>query len=233
MKDKAIGGALRDGLKQAPSLPAGRSGLGVMLPLVAIALLAGCQQNPLKVTRSPCPAAAIPNHVGSITRFDPPQSRDADAIDFTAQLVDFSATCVEGPEVLVTEVRYRVVAQRRERPGRGLPAREEVVPIFVSLVQGGNVVVAKQLTGVTLSFAQGELRTSTEAVARADVSRAATTPPPEIVARLTRERKANDPDALVDPMSDPIVRAAIRASTFEVLLGFQLDDASLAYNIVR
>ncbi|WP_448580493.1 hypothetical protein [Thermaurantiacus sp.] len=197
------------------------------------AFLAGCQQNPLKVTRSPCPAAAIPTHVGSLTRFDPPQSRDADAIDFTAQLVDFQSTCNEGAEVLVTEVRFRVTALRRERPGRGLPARQEVLPIFVSLVQGGNVLVAKQLTSVRLDWADGQLRTSTEGLVRADIARAATTPPPEIVARLTRERKASDPDALVDPMSDPLVRAAVRAASFEVLVGFQLDDASLAYNIVR
>jgi hypothetical protein len=51
--------------------------------------------------------------------------------------------------------------------------------------------------------------------------------------RITRERKPNDPDALVDPLSDPLVRAAIRAASFEVLLGFQLDDAALAYNVAK
>jgi hypothetical protein len=32
-------------------------------------------------------------------------------------------------------------------------------------------------------------------------------------------------------MSDPQVRAAVRAASFEVLVGFQLDDAALAYNV--
>lgn len=232
MKDKGIGSPLAGRRGVAASGNGGRWRAALALSLAGV-VLASCQQNPLRVTRSPCPAAAIPAHVGSITRFDPPQSRDADAIDFSAQLVDFRTTCLEGPEMLVTEVRYRVTAQRRERPGRGLPAREETLPIFVSLVQGGNVLVAKQLTAVRLNWADGQLRATGEGVVRADVARAATTPPPEILERLTRERKASDPDALVDPMSDPLVRAAVRAATFEVLVGFQLDDASLAYNIVR
>ena len=32
-------------------------------------------------------------------------------------------------------------------------------------------------------------------------------------------------------LAPPQVRAAVRAASFEVLVGFQLDDASLAYNV--
>jgi hypothetical protein len=34
-------------------------------------------------------------------------------------------------------------------------------------------------------------------------------------------------------MADPEVKAALRAASFEVLLGFQLDDRALAYNIAK
>lgn len=215
--------------------PIFRSTIRLGLLLAAGLALASCARNPLEVSRSPCPAAAIPNYVGSLTRFDPPQSRNADAIDYVAQIVDVKPTCVDTPgaEMLVTTLDFRVTAQRREQPGRGLPARQVTLPMFVAMVQGGNVLVSKQLTSVTLSFEAGSLRAVADGQVRADVARAATTPPPEVVEKITRKRKANDPDALVDPMSDPLVRAAVRAASFEVLLGFQLDDASLAYNVAH
>lgn len=207
--------------------------LGLVLAVGLV--MAACARNPLEVTRSPCPAAAIPNYVGSVTRFDPPQSRNADAIDYVAQIVDLRPTCVDSPgaEMLATTIDFRVTAQRREQPGRGLPARQVTLPMFVAMVQGGNVLVSKQLTSITLTFGEGKLRAVADGQVRADVARAATTPPPDVVEKITRKRKANDPDALVDPMSDPLVRAAVRAASFEVLLGFQLDDASLAYNVAR
>jgi hypothetical protein len=87
------------------------------------------------------------------------------------------------------------------------------------------------MTGVTLQFPEGGLRAEARGGARAEVHRSAVTLPAEVQQRITRELKADEPDALVDPLSDPQVRAAVRAATFEVLVGFQLDDASLAYNV--
>ena len=195
--------------------------------LVSALALNACNRNPLLVKRSPCPAVAIPTYAGSVTRFDPAQSRNADAIDFTAQISDITVSCNEGGEYLTSDLAFTVTAQRR-KPG---PAREVYLPLFVGLAQGGNVLVSKQLTGVTLSFPDGGLRAEGRGGARADVHRSAVTLPAEVQQRITRERKPDEPDALVDPLSDPQVRAAVRAASFEVLVGFQLDDASLAYNV--
>lgn len=195
--------------------------------LVSALALTACNRNPLLVKRSSCPAVAIPTYTGSLTKFDPAQSRNADAIDFTAQISDVTGACVEGPEYLATEVAFIVTAQRRKAG----PAREVYLPLFVGLAQGGNVLVSKQMTGVTLQFPEGGLRAEARGGARAEVHRSAVTLPAEVQQRITRERKADEPDALVDPLSDPQVRAAVRAATFEVLVGFQLDDASLAYNV--
>jgi hypothetical protein len=197
--------------------------------LVSALALSGCNRNPLLVKRSLCPAVAIPAHTGTVTRFDPPQSRNADAIDVTAQIVDATGTCLEGAEFLTTELAFTVTAQRR-KPG---PARQLYLPVFVGLAQGGNVLVSKQLTGVMLEFPEGSLRAEARGGARADVHRSAVTLPPEVQERIQRERRPDEPDALVDPLSDPQVRAAVRAASFEVLVGFQLDDASLAYNVGR
>lgn len=196
--------------------------------LTALALLvAGCTGNPLLVTRSPCPAVAIPAHTGSITRFDPPQSHNADAIAFTAQIVDLKGDCVESVDSLTTDVSFTVAAQRRDAGS----AQQFRLPVFVAMAQGGNVLVSKQVTEVALEFAEGQLRTETRATARADVDRSAATLAPELQEKISRKRRPDDPDALADPLADPQVRAALRAATFEVLVGFQLDDASLAFNI--
>jgi len=202
---------------------------GAVLALALAGLAAGCARDPLLVERSPCPAAAIPFHTGSYTRFDPPESRDADAIDFVAQIVDLRSQCVPGDRTIVSDVVFTVAAARR----RAGPAREEVVPLFITLVQGGNVLMAKQLTAVRLSFAEGALRAEAQGRARAEVARAAAAIPPEIERRITRARSPREEDALVDPLADPQVRAALRAASFEVLVGFQLDDASLAFNVAR
>lgn len=203
--------------------------VSAILVAAAALLLAGCNSNPLKVTRSPCPAVAIPVHAGHITRFDPPQSRNADAIDLTAQIIDLDSRCIEGGEFLVKDVTFTVAAQRRTAG----PARQVYLPMFVALTQGGNVLVSKQLTGVTLDFPAGGLRAEARGGARAEVHRSAVALPADVQARITRERRPDEPDALVDPLSDPQVRAAVRAASFEVLVGFQLDDASLAYNVGR
>jgi len=197
--------------------------------LGAAALVAGCNTNPLLVERSQCPAVAVPYHVGSVTRFDPPQSRNADAIALTAQITDLKGNCIEGAEFLTTEVNFVVAGQRRVKG----PAKQVYLPMFVALAQGGNVLVSKQITGVQLDFAEGALRAEARGGGRADVHRSAVTLPPEMLERITRKRDADDPEALTDPLSDPQVRAAVRAASFEVLVGFQLDDASLAYNVAR
>ena len=59
---------------------------------------------------------------------------------------------------------------------------------------------------------------------------AAATLPDDIRRQITRERRTGDPNAAVDPMADPAVRAAIDRARFEVLLGFQLDPDQLRYN---
>ena len=40
-------------------------------------------------------------------------------------------------------------------------------------------------------------------------------------------------DAAIDPLSDPAVRQAVLSATFEALVGFQLTDAQLRYNVTR
>lgn len=180
-------------------------------------------------TRSSCPAVGVPTYTESLTLFDPPQSRDARAIDLVATITDVRGACNDSGDRMGTGATFDVLARRTRPEG----ARTVTLPYFATVVRGGTIVVAKQLGSVTLHFADGQLRASTRASASADVSRAAATLPENVLKRLTRKRKASDADASIDPMSDPAVRAAVSKASFELLVGFQLTQDQLAYNATK
>jgi hypothetical protein len=181
------------------------------------------------VNRSACPAVAIPAATGDVTLFNPENSRDANAIDVVANLTNVRSTCDEAGEAITTHVTFDVQAQRRDPHG----ARDVVLPYFAVVMRGGTNVVSKSISRVALHFADGQLRAQTSGTATSQVQRAAATLPEDVRRQVTRERKAGDADAAIDPMADPKVRDAVRAASFEVLVGFQLTRDQLAYNATR
>ena len=86
---------------------------------------------------------------------------------------------------------------------------------------------------VTLTFADGQERAQATGKAGTFVDRAAASLPEDIRERITRRRRAGDPEAALDPLADPEVRAAIQRTRFEMLVGFQLNEQQLAYNATR
>jgi hypothetical protein len=208
------------------------------LALIGFAALAvaGCARDGefdstggITVTRSACPAVAVPAYTGDITIFNPPTSRDSRAIDVVANLTNVRSTCTEQGADMVANATFDVTARRSDPRG----ARDVVIPYFATVVQGGRAVVSKRVSSVALRFADGELRASTRGAAGAAINRAAATLPPEIEAKITRKRKAGDEDAALDPLADPEVKAAISRVSFELLLGFQLSSDQLQYNATR
>ena len=180
-------------------------------------------------TRSACPAVAIPASTGDITLFNPETSRDENAIDVVATITNVRSTCDESGDRIVTNVTFDVLAQRRDPRG----ARDVVLPYFAADVHNGTDLVSKSIGRVGIHFADGQIRAQTSATATSQVQRAAVTLPEDVRRQVTRERKAGDPDAAIDPMADPKVRDAVRAATYEVLVGFQLTRDQLAYNATR
>lgn len=207
-----------------------------LLPLLLLPLLSACsrggeiEDGGVFVTRSACPIVGVPAATGDITLFNPPTSRDAAAIDVSAAMTNVFGNCddVAGDRIL-SNVSFTVVAVR-SRPG---PARQVVLPYFDAVVQGGTQVVSKRVGYVALNFAEGAVRAETRGQAVARVSRAAATLPDDVRRILTRERKAGDPEAAVDPLADPGVRAAVARATFEHMVGFQLTQEQLRYNATR
>lgn len=187
------------------------------------------QTGGIRITRSACPAVAVPTYTDTMTLFSPADSRDASAIDVVATITDVRSTCTEVGDQLATSATFQVLARRNSTSG----ARDVTLPYFSTVVRGGTVVAAKQLGSVTLHFADGQLRTSAAGIGSASVSRAAATLPEEVEKRLTRKRKPTDADASIDPMSDPAIRSAVSKASFELLLGFQLSTDQLAYNATK
>jgi len=204
----------------------------------AMATVAGCAKDNeidlsggvgITATRSACPAVAVPMHTGDITLFDPATSRDAAAIDVVAAITNLTPQCNDTGEKVYQLASFDVVATRRDAG----PARSVTIPYFSTVVQGGTAVVAKRLGNVTVTFADGQTRGSGRAQASAYVDRAAATLPADIMERITRKRKAGDQDAAIDPLSVPEVRAAVQRASFELLVGFQLTQDQLEYNVRR
>jgi len=215
-----------------------RKFLAVLCGTVAMATVAGCaKDNEIDIsggvgitsTRSTCPAVAVPLHTGDITLFDPATSRDAAAIDVVATITNLTPQCNDSGEKVYQVADFDVVATRRDAG----PARQVTIPYFATVVQGGTAVVSKRLGSVTVNFADGQTRGTGKGQASAYVDRAAATLPADIMERITRKRKAGDQDAAVDPLSIPEVRTAVQRASFELLVGFQLTQDQLEYNVRR
>jgi hypothetical protein len=202
--------------------------------ILSLALL-GCaregdiQETGILTSYTACPPVAIIAPAGDVTTFNPADSRDARAIDVVAHITNVRSTCVEAGEHIVTDATFEVQAQRRDNRG----ARDVALPYFATVVQGNANVVAKRVRQVNLHFADGQYRATTTGAASSRLLRSAATLPEDIRRQITRERRAGDPNAAVDPMADPAVRAAVDRAHFELLLGFELTPDQLRYNATR
>lgn len=208
-----------------------------LLPLGLLLILAGCAhgKNELdetlgqRITRSTCPAVAVPAYTGDVSLFSPAESRDARALDITATLTNLRVQCDETSSPVRSNVTFDVVARRADPHG----ARDVVLPYYWTVLQAGTKILSKQVSNVQVHFADGQLRGIGTAGAAAMVDKKAASLPVSVSDRLNRKRKAGDADASIDPMSDPRVRRAVEQANFEFLIGFQLTKDQLAYNATR
>ena len=203
--------------------------------LLALTLLSGCRtrgdimEGGVYAVRSSCPIPGVPAGTGDVTLFNPPTSTDSRAIDVTAAISDVRNACQDVGNDVVSTVTFTVTALRRDAG----PARQVLLPYFNVALQGGGRVVAKRIGQMAINFPAGSLHGWTRVQSHVRVNRGVATLPANVQRILTRERKVGDPQAAVDPMSDPAVRAAVANSTFEHLVGFQLTQQQLRYNATR
>ncbi|AWW73950.1 hypothetical protein CD351_05865 [Erythrobacter sp. KY5] len=209
-----------------------------VLPAIALgAALAGCSsEGELVVDQgvgitsvlTRCPAVGIPDYTGDVTTFRAADPTLAN-LDVSASITNLRSTCDDSSERVYTEATFDVRARRSDVRG----ARTVTLPYFVTVLQGGSAVVTKRVGEVTLNFADGQERAQSSARAGSFVDRTAASLPEDIRERITRRRRAGDPEAALDPLAEPEVRAAIARTRFEMLIGFQLTEEQLAYNATR
>jgi hypothetical protein len=187
----------------------------------------------ITAVRTACPAVGIPDYTGDITVFRPGGGTTAQDIDVVAAITNLRGQCDDNPRNASAKVysaaTFDVVARRADARG----ARRVVLPYFVTVLRGGTAVVSKRIGQVTLDFADGQERARAQGTASAYIDRAEATLPAEIRERINRKRRAGDDDASIDPLTEPEVRTAVNRATFEVLVGFQLDNDQLAHNVRR
>lgn len=210
----------------------------LLVTVAALAALAGCKTAGdivvdegvgIQAVRSACPAVGIPDYTGDITLFRTPGNTSADNIDVVAAMTNVRVGCNETGEKVTSTATFDVLARRTDTRG----ARQVTIPYFSVVTRGGTAVVAKRISQVTLNFADGQERAQASGTGSAFIDRAEATLPADIRERITRKRKAGEADAAVDPLSLPEVKAAVTRATFELLVGFQLDQSQLNYNGTR
>jgi hypothetical protein len=206
------------------------------LPLVGALALVGCGgkkgelvvDDAVGVTalRDPCPRVGIPDYTGDVTLFSSPDRTDSAAIDVEAVITNLRAQCADGDK-LHSVATFDVLARRADKRG----ARRVELPYFSTVVRGGNAVVAKRIGKVVIDFADGQDRATAKGQAAAFVDKAEASLPQDIVKRISRKRRAGDEDAATDPLSQPDVKAALAKANFELLVGFQLTNDQLQFNV--
>jgi len=210
----------------------------IVTAIALAAALAGCRSKGeivvdegvgITAVRSRCPAIGVPDYTGDVTLFRTAGDRTADNIDVVAAMTNVRVECSEGTDKVFAKSTFDVLARRTDTRG----ARQVSIPYFVTVLRGGTAVVTKRVGNVTLAFADGQERAQAKGEGTAYIDRAEATLPADIRERITRKRKAGDSDAAVDPLAEPDVKAAVARATFEVLVGFQLDQNQLAYNATR
>jgi hypothetical protein len=210
----------------------------LLLASAGATILAGCARDGeividqgvgITAVRTACPAVGVPDYTGDVTLFRSGGSRTADNLDLSAAITNLRSTCNDTGARVYSEATFDVLARRTDTRG----ARRVELPFFATVLRGGSAVQSKRIGTVVVDFADGQERARGSAKAGAFIERSEATLPEDIRERITRKRKAGDPDAALDPLADPQVRAALNRATFEVLVGFQLTEQQLAYNATR
>src|SRR3546814_16360947 len=105
-----------------------------LIASIAVLSLAACARvGKIDVTggiiakRSACPSVAIPDYTGDITLFNPPQSREASAIDVVANITNLRSTCDDSGPQLYTNATFDVLAHRSDANGARDVDRKSVV----------------------------------------------------------------------------------------------------------
>jgi len=175
-----------------------------------------------------CPSVGIPDYTGDVTTFRS-DDRSTSSLDISAAMTNLRATCNDTADQVYSEASFTVNARRTDTRG----PRTVTLPYFVTVLRGGGAVVSKRVGNVSLTFADGQDRAVGAGKVGSFITRADAVLPDDIREKITKRRRAGDTEAALDPLADPEVKSAIARTRFEMLVGFQLTEDQLAYNVTR
>ncbi len=165
-------------------------------PAIGLSLfLVSCNanKNPFEVTITRCPAVAIMGYTGDITLFEG-EGRDRTDVAYTALMSNVKSTCSQGTDV-EGKVSFMVSAMK----GPAAQGDTVTIPYFVTVIRDNNLVVAKKIYNLTLTFGPDSLRAQSMETISSYI--------PEI--------------------------EQARRYDYELLVGFQLSDNEVVYNLLR
>jgi hypothetical protein len=158
-----------------------------------------------------------------------PRAAIASAIDVVATITNLRGSCVASGARLVTSA-----ASTCSRCAATIAGRATWCSLFRD---GGAVGHQRRLQAQGPGRGAVRRRLLPRARRRArrlsSVAASAATLPQNIRRLITAERRAGDPNAALDPLSDPAVRQAVEQARFELLVGFELTADQLRYNATR
>jgi len=128
--------------------------------LVLALTLVACNNNPLEVTISRCPAVAVVGDTGTLTRFNG-EGRTADDVMFTATISDVEVSCSEGDSVSSAVSMYIAA----ESDGK-IVNDSVTLPYFVAVLKDNSEVVTKRIFDVTLRFDENGYAVSREVLSQ-------------------------------------------------------------------
>ena len=131
----------------------------VFLAIVAV-VLAGCNKNPLEVTVSRCPAAAVVSKTGTVTRFAGDERRDVD-VTFNAVMTGVRVECQQGSDVDST-ISFHVLASK----GPAAESDTVTLPYYVVVLQDNHRIISKKVFEATIRFRPGQRRVGVREVVR-------------------------------------------------------------------
>ncbi len=179
--------------------------VGLLGITIALGLLAGCNTaNPLVVKRTSCPAVAVVKHAGSLSRFGSGGGFDAGNLQLNATLSGINSECTDKNGAR-SVVGFDISA-------RSTAAGDIELPYFVAVVKDGTTLLSKQTYTAKVRMDSAGNR------GQAHVTVTITTP----AVPLPPKPKPSDFDEFAPPP---------KQLGYEVLIGFQLSEAEVVYNI--
>ena len=167
-----------------------------ILPVLALALLAGCGKSSIRseIPKLICPAVGLVKDTTTLTRFREGGSYDTDDVLYSAFLSRMTSNCAKDGNEIIADIAFNVTGVKGPASGTD----QISLPYFVAVTTQGGGILSKQVYNSVIDLSKGGRGSVRE--------------------HLNLHLDAGETKDLHD---------------YEVLIGFQLSDDDLVYNLAH